>query len=279
MDLDRHVDADWLTESIELALSCHLKAQKALPAGGWPQAWPLIGRYHDYYTFNDAAINRCIDVMLRAHRQYGRKDCLTAARRAGGFILATPVSPKQPGWAQQYDRKLRPAWARSFEPPGVCSLVTARNIRTLTDLYLATEDKDFLKPIPAAIAWLDRSRLEEGRTLWSRLYELKTNRPIYGDTDGKVHYTLAEISEERRQGYTWRNSFGIPSAIAYYRAAVAGELQWPPRPRRPRPDPGRVAEAVNSLDGRGRWSHEDRLYAADFVRNFNRLIDYLAAQK
>ncbi len=43
----------------------------------------------------------------------------------------------------------------------------------------------------------------DGSPVWARLYEIGTNRPVFGDRDGKVHYDVKEISEERRRGYAW----------------------------------------------------------------------------
>ena len=92
--------------------------------------------------------------------------------------------------------------------------MTSRNMRTLIDLYLKTGEKKYLEPIPKAIEWLESSKL--GENTWARFYELETNKPIYGDRDNKVHYTLEEISEERRKGYSWQSSYGIPAAIKEY---------------------------------------------------------------
>lgn len=39
--------------------------------------------------------------------------------------------------------------------------------------------------------------------LWSRYYEIGSNRPIFGDRDKTIHDTLEEISRERRDGYSW----------------------------------------------------------------------------
>jgi hypothetical protein len=50
-------------------------------------------------------------------------------------------------------------------------------IRTLLDLHLYTGDAGYLKPIPPALEWFQRSRTPNGQ--WARFYELKTNRPLY----------------------------------------------------------------------------------------------------
>ena len=292
IDLDQVIDAPWLTESVKLGLRFVRTAQ--FKNGAWPQWYPLRGGYHDYYTFNDNAINDCIRVLLKAHRVYGRAEDLAAARRGGDFIIRSQLPAPQSGWAQQYARDLKPAWARAFEPPGVCTAVTARNLRTLVDLHLYTRDARYLRPIPAAIRWLERSKLGEGR--WARLYELGTNKPIYGDRDRKVHYTLAEISAERRSGYSWQSSYGIPGAVRYYqtvkqlgaerylagRAKPITAAQQRARARALEPE---VRKIIAALDAKGRWAERiDRkgrplkelaIHTQTFVRNMNTLCEYL----
>jgi hypothetical protein len=37
----------------------------------------------------------------------------------------------------------------------------------------------------------------------ARLYELETDRPVFGDRDRTIHNAVEEISLERRNGYGW----------------------------------------------------------------------------
>jgi PelA/Pel-15E family pectate lyase len=39
--------------------------------------------------------------------------------------------------------------------------------------------------------------------MWARFYEIGTNKPIFCSRDGIPRATLAEISYERRTGYSW----------------------------------------------------------------------------
>jgi PelA/Pel-15E family pectate lyase len=39
--------------------------------------------------------------------------------------------------------------------------------------------------------------------LWSRYYEIGTDRPIFGDRDLSIHDEVNELSLERRRGYGW----------------------------------------------------------------------------
>lgn len=268
MSLDQELDEDWLTDAVELGLSFMTESQ--FENGAWPQWYPLQGGYHDLYTFNDNAINDCIRIMLKAHRLYGREEFLKSAEVGGGFIIASQLAPPQAGWAQQYSLDMKPAWARKFEPPGVCSAATAGNIRTLVDLYVHTKDEKYLSPIPAAIEWLRKSKI--GGILWSRFYELGTNKPIFGDHDGKVHYTYEEISEERKKGYAWLKEFGVESAIRYYKEV---KERGSSTRRSDVPSAIRVMKVIADLDDRGRWIKERMIRSDVFVQNVNVLCAFL----
>lgn len=283
IDADSAIDDHWLTDGIELGLEFMQKSQFA--NGAWPQWYPLRGGYHDYYTFNDNAINDCIDVMLKAHRVYGRQEYLACARRGGDFILASQLAEPQAGWAQQYGRDMKPAWARSFEPPGVCSLSTARNIRTLVQLYLYTKDEKYLAAIPAAIEWLEDSKI--GPNLWARVYEVGTNRPVYGDREdgNKVHYDYDKISTKERTSYAWQGEYGLRSAVSYYRrcktigarrdgAKPASQQVLRQRAKKAEPS---AKKAVAALDQKGRWTNGETITCESFVQNFRLLCTYLDA--
>ena len=287
MNLDREIDEEWLTSSISRALSFIMAAQ--FLNGAWPQWYPLIGGYHDYYTYNDNAINDCIRVMLAAHSQYDNHAYLASALAGGKFILASRLSEDQPVWAQQYSHDMKPAWARTFEPPGIDTAVSASNIRTLINLYLYTGEDTYLEPIPYAIDWFERSKLSDNR--WARLYEAGTNRPIYGDRDSKVHYTLDEISEERRSGYGWQGSWASSAVTAYkllmdlgadeYRRERARELSDDELRNAMDAITGAAEEAMSMLDPEGRWVDRESgmIRSRDFVENIRAIIRYLKAQE
>jgi pectate lyase-like protein len=288
MALDQILDEAWLTESVELGLQFMLKSQFA--NGAWPQWYPLRGGYHNNYTFNDNSINDCIRIMIEAHIYYGKKEYLDSARRGGDFMILSQWKSPQAGWAQQYDLELKPSWARSFEPPGICSAATGRNIRTLVNLYLYTKDKKYLKPISPAIDWLKRSQIKPN--LWGRLYEVGSNKPVYGDRrDGnKIHYEYDKISAFERTHYSWQSSYGIPGIIAYYEKV---KQLGPERFIAQRDKPltasqrrskalrlaGRVKTVIAAQDTNGRWKRGEEIHIADFVTNLNTLSNYLKLVK
>ena len=243
----------------------------------WPRTCPKTS-YWQYYTLNDQTQRDCIRTMIEAWKRLGDRRCLDAARKGGEFLILARLPEPQPGWAQQYNFAMEPAWARAFEPPAVCSNESAGAMRTLVELFLETGDEEFLAPIPAFIAWLKRSQVAPN--LWARYYELQTNKPIYGDRDGQVHYTLAEISEERRRGYSWQGDYGIPETIAYYETVKAGGrekfLSAQRKKNRPsRPSPDRVARTLAQQDAEGRWLADGWIETRVFIANMRELSNYL----
>ena len=200
MALDQEVDDSELTAAINKALTLMKEAQ--LENGGWPHRYPSQGDYHDYATFNDEGINDCIRVMLEALQYYGRQEDEGVLLRAGRFLMISQLPPPQPGWAQQYNEFLRPAWARSFEPPSDCPSVTLNNINSLLDLYIHIGRSEYLEPIPDSLKWIEGIRLPNGN--WARFVELYTGKPLYYDR-GRIRVdSLEELSEERRLGYGYQ---------------------------------------------------------------------------
>lgn len=300
MELDEELDEPWLDESVQLALQFMMEAQ--FDNGAWPQWYPLRGGYHDYYTYNDNAINDCIRVMLEAHRRYQDPEYLESARLGGDFMIASQLAAPRAGWAQQYSHDLKPAWARGFEPPGVCTAATARNIRTLIDIYLYTGDEKYLGPIPDAIDWLNRSKLmpqaihedEVGHAAdrkidcWARLYEVKTNKPVYGDRENprKMIYDIHDVSERERSSYGWQGTFGVPHAISAYkkvkqrgRKQILRERHQPMskknRAQRAASLKPRIDDIISQLDPKGFWLTDGMLETGTFVRNMNLLCEFL----
>jgi len=145
----------------------------------WSRTWPGY-IFYPHYTFNDDCIVNMIDVMLEAAGIYKEPRYKASAERGGDFIILAQMPEPQPAWAQQYDSKMHPAWARSCEPPAVTSRESVSVMRGLILLYRETGKKKYLEPIPRAVDYLRRSSwMRDGRAVMARFYELKTNRPLY----------------------------------------------------------------------------------------------------
>ncbi len=249
----------------------------------YPREWPK-GNYYTHYTLNDNTQRDCIRTMLEAYHTLGRKDCYDAAKKGGDFLILAQLPPPQSAWAQQYNANNEPAWARAFEPPAVCGGESVGVMRMLIDLYLETGEEKYLKPIPAALDWFDRSQIAPNR--WARFYELGTNKPIYGDRDGKIHYTLEEISAERASGYGWEGNYGVESIKKLYEQVrkegreaylAAQKKKDAVSDSRLRSLESSAKSVIASQDEQGRWIQSNRIRMRDFVKNMEILSDYLAA--
>lgn len=200
MMIDQYSDDPEIESGVINALRLMLKSQQE--KGAWPHYYPAQGNYHDYATFNDGGINSCIEVMMDAYKYYKKNEYLHSIEKAGRYIYISQLPPPQPGWAQQYNEFLQPVWARTFEPPSVCPLVTIRNINSLLDIFLLTKDDFYLEPIPDAIRWMKESRLPNGK--WARFIEIGTNNALYYDR-GRIRVnSLEELSVERRLTYGYQ---------------------------------------------------------------------------
>jgi hypothetical protein len=226
--------------------------------------------------------------MLKAFVTYGNEGYLDSAEKGGNFIIISQQPAPQAGWAQQYNYMMEPAWARSFEPPGICSCVTARNIKTLIHLYLDTHNDRYLTPIPDAILWLENSNI--GENLWARIYEITTNVPIYGDrTKGnKVYYDYEELSEIEKASYLWRGKLGVQSNIKYYQETISlGEKAFEERTeettiedsqKRAKSMESRIERIISSVDD-GRWISDNMITCYDFSENYTNLLEYISLFK
>lgn len=207
----------WLEGTIADGFQFLLDIQKE--DGGWPRQIPAANNYSALSTLNDRVHSSSISILLRGYREFGDARYLEAAKKGGQFLVRAQGQAPQAGWAQQYDDDLRPAAARKFEPRALSSRESAHAMTSLVELYLETGDPVFAAPLPAAARWLQNSTIRPG--VWARFYEIGSNRPVYGDRDGSVHYRLKKISEERRRGYDWEKAF--PEVV--HALGLAGALE------------------------------------------------------
>lgn len=306
--------------ALDYGLRRLLEAQR--PNGGWPQRWsgaPVDPATHPvqparfpesypreypkenymgHYTLNDNTHRDCVMTLLDAARRTGRTEYRAAALRGGDFLLQAQLPEPQPVWAQQYNGRMEPAWARAFEPPCAVSGESVGAIRLLVDLHLETGEARFLEPIPRALAWFRRSELSPGT--WARMYELRTNVPIYGDRDGKIKYRIEDLSPERQTGYSWKGPYGFPAVERYYqeimaagreriladRAAAAAKARTASaRAARAKLLEPRVREIIAALDAQGRWLGSagrrpgPHITTDRFIAHLGVLCDYLEAVK
>jgi PelA/Pel-15E family pectate lyase len=184
--------------------------QAQYPNGGWPQFFPLRKDYSRYITFNDNAMVNVLvllDELARGTAPFdyvdpARRDrAADAVRRGEAVILSSQITRggTLTAWCAQHDEvTLEPRPARSFEH---ASLSGNESVGIVRFLMTREARPEIIRAVDAAVAWLQRSRLPDGR--WARFYELDTNRPIFSGRDGIVRYSVDEIEQERRDGYAW----------------------------------------------------------------------------
>ncbi|EDY83136.1 pectate lyase, putative [Verrucomicrobiia bacterium DG1235] len=201
------------------------------PNGGWPQIYPLAGKYHDHITFNDDAITNILFLLSDISKgdedfawldsEY--KNSLSEYFQKGiQCVLATQISiaGQRLGWAQQYDaRSLSPAPARAFEMTSLSSKESSKILDFL--ITLPNPSDKTVAAINSVTEWLEATAIQgydfrkgendvrqlipnpNAKPLWARFYEIGSNRPLFGDRDGSIHYSIDPISTERRNGYAW----------------------------------------------------------------------------
>ena len=220
------------------------------PNGGWPQFWPLRKGYYSRITYNDGAMIRAITILRDVAGGKPPYDFVDAPRRkkvagavARGIDCILKTQIKQDGkltaWCAQHDEKtLKPAWARSYEPPSLSGAESVSIVRFLMSIEEPTPE--IVAAIEGAVAWfrsvtmkgvrLESIRRDDGRTerclildpdtspLWARFYELGTNRPLYLDRDSVFRYDFTEISYERRSGYRYHGTWAASLLATEYPA-------------------------------------------------------------
>ena len=220
--------------------------------GGWPQIYPNPTlAYHKHITFNDGAMIHVLsllrDIVNRAvHTQYAFVDDARAARAVTALqagidcILRTQivVDGVKTGWCAQYDEvTLEPAAARAYELVSNSGSEGAGVVQFLMEIDQPTPA--IVEAVQAAIAWFNKVQIRGVRVdsivdttqasgkdtvviddpsalpVWARFYEIGTDRPFFCGRDGVKKYSLAEIENERRTGYSWYGDWPAARLRAY----------------------------------------------------------------
>jgi hypothetical protein len=299
IEMDKHYAGKnaAIHEAVVYALDNLLLAQ--FPSGAFPQGWnkpvesyPVVkasfpdydwrteGRikeYWDYPTLNDGLAGTVSATLWLAYETYKDEPYKDALLKLGDFLILAQLPEPQPAWAQQYNHSLIPMWARKFEPPAVVGTESEDVLQTLLFITEKTGQRRFLKPIPAAIAWLKRSRLPDGQI--ARFYELKTNKPLYMVRDA---YTLTYDDSDLPTHYGFKTDPKTDKIEARYEKVFA---QTPLREsvsslRTLQKD---ALKIIAELDDYGQWVTEKQgvqfLDSAVFSKNLSRLSAYLTAAK
>lgn len=259
---------DQVRDAVEFALDSLLAAQ--YPIGAFPQVWsepvepqPILpaafpeydwrtaGKVKEYwhlYTLNDRLAEHVYQTLYHAYQVYGDEKFLDAIRRLGDFLVLAQLPEPQPAWAQQYTFDMHPAWARKFEPPAISGHESQGIVRLLMDIYVLTADEKYLQPLPAAIEYLRRSTLPDGRL--ARYYALETNRPLYMKREGDV-YHLTYDDANLPTHYSWKTASQWEQ-LADQLKAVRGEGRTIKSVEAP--SEAEVRAIIAALDAQGRWT-------------------------
>lgn len=221
-------------QSAEKGIRFLLKAQ--YPNGGWPQYYPDSALYRSQITFNDNAMINVMEILNNvANRTKGFEvvdqalvaPSVDAVKRGVDCILKTQikVNGKLTAWNQQYDKRtLQPVAARKFELVGLSSSESVAIVEFL--MHVPSSSAQIKEAVKSAVVWFDAVKItgyrfdhiqddkqptkkdgvlvdDPSSVIWSRYYEIGTNRPFFSGRDGIKRYNLTEVENERRQGYAW----------------------------------------------------------------------------
>ena len=262
------------------------------PNGAWPQRYPLMyehvhSGHPDYtscYTFNDGVIRNNIDILLEAWEKLGNVEYRKAALRGMDFYLIAQLPSPQAGWADQYDMSMNPAWGRSYEPPAVSSILTARSIQDLETFYKITGNRKFLRIIPEALKWLKNAVINTDpakKYTHAYYFEIRTNKPLYTHREGTCvenerYWTDYDMNNLYPYGppyilnlETIEKEFNRIKALTPKEAKAEYELEKNAHKKVTAVNPEVTAEIVSALDTRGAWITEFRIPRSYFGDVFN----------
>lgn len=210
--------------------------------GGWPQYFPLEKNYSRHITFNDGAymgIMDLLDKIVNGNSNFAFVDAALKSKVVLSYnkgidcILNMQIKDngRLTAWCQQHDEEtLLPAWARKFEPPSICNAESVGVVLFL--MKIKNPNERIIQSIQSAVKWFEDSKIYNTRIesfeidafeskyktvkhdirvvadssaapIWTRYYELGTNKPLFSDRNSELLYSLAEVSVERRNGYSW----------------------------------------------------------------------------
>jgi len=204
--------------------------------GGFPQYYPNSAIYRKQITYNDNAMINALTVLYNVAEGKNDFDSVDsklkekskiAVQKGIECILKTQVLQKgiPTIWADQYNEiTLQPDKARAFEP---ISLATGESVGIVRFLMMQPVTPEIEKSIKSAVNWFKQNKIEgysynvskvngkavrklaedKNSVIWARFYDINTNKPLFGDRDGSVKYNYNEVSEERRNGYSWFGDF------------------------------------------------------------------------
>jgi pectinesterase len=226
-------------KAFDKALNYILAAQ--YKNGGWPQFFPFRNgksiSYNSHITYNDNAMvnvmNLLKDIAENAPfyaalpiTQSMREKAGESFKRGVDCILKTQirVNSQPTVWCAQHDENtFLPADARAYELASFSGQESAGIVLLLMEIE--NPSAEIITAVEAAVKWFNNYKIAgvkvvnqpgaDGKknmvvvpdatapSIWARFYDLETGKPFFCDRDGIKKYSLAEIGDERRNGYSW----------------------------------------------------------------------------
>ncbi len=252
--------------------------------GGWPQIFNDPGTYHTHITYNDGAMIHVMQILTDVSNRTGNFSFIdsnrasrakTAVQKGIDCILKTQIviNGVKTAWCQQHDEyTLKPTSGRAYELPSISSSESVGIVNYLKTI--SNPSSEITNSINSAIEWMKKVQIlgikvvdtgndrvvvsdPNAPPIWARFYEMGTNRPIFVDRDGSLHYNMSEISQERRTGYAWYGNW--PSKLV----SSGNTTPQPTQSPTPVPTPmnGRLIQAlsVNDATNSADWSIQSNL--------------------
>ncbi len=211
--------------------------------GGWPQFYPVRKgsvAYSGHITYNDDVmvnILKFLDEIISDDKEFAalqiskenKIKAQIAYKMGVDCILESQiiVDNEPTVWCAQHDENtLAPAKARSYELPSFSGSESVGI--TMLLMGIDNPSTDIIAAVNGAVEWFENNKVQgiklesetakngkknrivvEDKTaspLWGRFYDLETSKTFFCSRDGIKKNSLAEISHERRNGYSWYTS-------------------------------------------------------------------------
>ncbi len=209
--------------------------------GGFPQVYPKqdhpSSAYENDATFNDEATVNAMNLLKKVvDREAGFSSDLIETnlynqikityQKGIEFILKAQVvvDGVKTVWGGQHNPyTYETTRGRAFEPVSLISRESAEVVKFLKSLN--STDVNIQEAIAAAELWFMETVIvnkefnfggannvyyleKSGKYMWYRYYEIGTNKALFGDADGSIHYDIQEISKEKANYYGWAGNWG-----------------------------------------------------------------------
>ncbi|TWU12995.1 Pectic acid lyase [Symmachiella macrocystis] len=212
------------------------------PTGGWR------GKDVDAITFNDDVMVGVMRLLLKIRNgspDFAWLDPQLRARLDRSLEQAIDatlkcqieVNGRKTAWCQQHDHvTFAPVRARTYELPSITPQESTGVVRFLMEL--PHPSPEVIEAVESAMAWFEASKIEglriktipitpvrfenftakidrievqdpQAPPIWTRYYEIETNRPFFCNRDGIKVYRLADVKLERRVGYGWYGNWPV----------------------------------------------------------------------